>query len=346
MAMRSSSHGALKAFLALTLVAGCSEAAGPGQAASSVPVPDAGAKQRPAVVPDTPPPTGPQLLSASGLYDDVATKKLASGVREFVPRFALFSDGEEKKRFLALPPGATIDTTDMDVWKFPAGTKVWKEFWVEGRLIETRLLEKLPDDEWWMMAYVWRADGSDADASLLGVAKAAGTNHDVPSQLDCRKCHAGGHSAVLGVSAIQLSNGGAGLLSKFVADGLLSAPPSGEFEVPGNDVERAAFGYLHANCGHCHNEHTGLHNQSPLRLALKTTDKLASDTGAMKSVGVVARHIVPPDINQLIVPGAPDESQLFVRMAFRESWAMPPLGTKIGDLEGTTAVYRWIKALP
>ncbi len=42
-----------------------------------------------------------------------------------------------------LPPGATIDTSNMDEWTFPVGTKFWKEFVVAGVLTETRLLHKV-----------------------------------------------------------------------------------------------------------------------------------------------------------------------------------------------------------
>ncbi len=72
--------------------------------------------------------SGPMKLSQTGLYADFAARTLSPGVISFVPRYQLWSDGADKQRYLLLPPGSTIDTTEMDHWVFPIGTKAWKEF--------------------------------------------------------------------------------------------------------------------------------------------------------------------------------------------------------------------------
>ena len=56
--------------------------------------------------------------------------------------------------------GTTIDTSDMDHWKFPVGTKLWKEFTRDGTRVETRLITKLLADDtapgaWFYASYVW-----------------------------------------------------------------------------------------------------------------------------------------------------------------------------------------------
>ena len=51
-------------------------------------------------------------------------------------------DGAELGRYLLLPRGTTIDTSVMDQWVFPVGTKSWIEFRVGGKLVETRFLWK------------------------------------------------------------------------------------------------------------------------------------------------------------------------------------------------------------
>src|SRR5688572_13616865 len=81
----------------------------------------------------------PERLSASGLYSGPATESLAPDVRSFRPRFELWSDGASKRRFIWLPPGTQIETSDMDEWQFPVGTKLWKEFTRDGVRVETRL---------------------------------------------------------------------------------------------------------------------------------------------------------------------------------------------------------------
>jgi hypothetical protein len=293
--------------------------------------------------------TGPDRLSDTGLYADFGTRTLAPGVMAFSPRYPFWSDGAEKNRYLLLPPGTKIDTSEIDQWAFPIGTKVWKEFEVGGKLVETRMLWKKADlgaDGWWMSAYVWRADGSDADATVEGVPNVAGTTHDVPSQEDCMKCHMDVKDAVIGFSALQLSNGGSGLLSKLVADGLLTNPPAGEYEVPGTGVVKDTLAYLHANCAHCHNGRQRiLANQTPIRLNLRLSDTVAEQTLLYTTtIGTKMKHEMPGGIDTAVVKGQPDKSELWVRMTMRDFWAMPPLATKQVD-PAADVVRQWILSL-
>src|SRR5690606_25435071 len=127
------------------------------------------------------------LLSETGLYADVAQKQLAPWVQPFSPRFALWSDTADKERWVYLPECALIDSSDMDDWSFPVGTRLWKSFARDGILIETRLVQRTgtgPHD-WLMVAYAWRDDGSDADQVPLGLINAKGTAHDVPDEAGC-----------------------------------------------------------------------------------------------------------------------------------------------------------------
>src|SRR4051812_24839823 len=64
----------------------------------------------------------PDRLSATGLYRDPRSEALADGVRPFTPRFASWSDGATKRRWIYLPPRTQIDTRDPDAWNFPVGT--------------------------------------------------------------------------------------------------------------------------------------------------------------------------------------------------------------------------------
>jgi hypothetical protein len=146
----------------------------------------------------------PDRLSATGLYADTTAGTLAEGVYAFTPRFELWSDGAAKRRWIHLPPGTAIDTRDPDSWVFPEGTRLWKEFVRDGTRVETRLLFKHgPEPQAWTpVAYIW--DGDDARLAADGAANAAGTAHDVPSAAQCRGCHGGTRSSVLGFSAVQL----------------------------------------------------------------------------------------------------------------------------------------------
>ena len=72
------------------------------------------------------------------LRDPQARRRL----RAYAPRFPLYSDGTAKARYIKLPAGSPIDPTNKELWKFPVGTKIWKEFKTGDRILETRYLEK------------------------------------------------------------------------------------------------------------------------------------------------------------------------------------------------------------
>src|SRR4051812_6813468 len=93
----------------------------------------------------------PILLSQTGLYADIGSELVADGVLPFAPAFPLWSDGADKRRYVFLPPGQVIDSSRMDSWGFPEGTKLWKELTRDGVRIETRLLQKVgPDGADWV----------------------------------------------------------------------------------------------------------------------------------------------------------------------------------------------------
>lgn len=339
----------------LLIAIGCSPSTGSSDADGGTPI-DASEDGRRGPLDAGGPVDGPRLLSETGLYSNFAARTIAPGIIPFTPRYPLWSDGSEKQRYLYLPPGTKIDTTSMDDWSFPIGTKVWKEFTVDGKRVETRLLWKqaVGIEGWWMAAYVWRADGTDADAMPDGVPNALGTSHDVPSHDDCRNCHQDMSDVLAGVGAVQLSSpSGKGMLSELAASGWLTAPPAGEYQPPGAAPVQAALGYLHGNCGNCHNGRgRTLAQQTPLRLNMRVTDTTAEQTNAMTTtIGKKVKHVIAPDIDQIITPGNPDRSVLWLRMVTRDPKApvgesvMPPTSTKVVD-PAATVVRDWIANLP
>ena len=178
----------------------------------------------------------PARLSETGLYTDVGADTLAPGVMPYRPAFELWSDGASKRRWIALPPGTRIDTSDMDSWQFPVGTKLWKELARDGIRIETRLLQRTGprQGDWATMAYLWNDTNTEATAVPDGIEDARGTSHDIPAANECNGCHGGRPSRVLGFSAIQLSGDelpGMLALDELVKRDLLTAPPAGRLEL-------------------------------------------------------------------------------------------------------------------
>jgi hypothetical protein len=297
----------------------------------------------------------PALLSETGLYRDIALELNEADVRSFAPRYALWSDGAQKRRWFKLPKGKQIDTSDMDAWRFPVGTKAWKEFASQGVRVETRLIHKVSETRWVMVAYRWREDQSDADALPAGEDNALGTNHDVPSAALCERCHGDTGEPLLGVSAIQLSHeqGGETLLS-LKAMGLLSDPPAIAFQIPGGSAAEKALGYLHANCGHCHRPGTAAYLQILKRepktggpILWERTDALDSLEQTLGYRSTVGRpNSVLPDLH-IIEPGLPEESELVIRISQRGagSLQMPPVGTERVDGKGLRQVKDWVLSL-
>jgi hypothetical protein len=297
--------------------------------------------------------TAPASLADTGLYTAAGVR--AAAVQPYDVRFPLWADGANKGRFVYLPPCATVDTSDMDHWNFPVGTRFWKEFGQDGKLIETRLLHRFGSGEgdWLYATYGWdMAHPDDPSAARLvehGAPNAAGTLHDIPDPSACPSCHGKLPDRALGFSAIQLSHAQPGLNMQRLSDsGWLSVPARAGFDVPGTPVQKAALGYLHGNCGGCHNRQVDIPREDPmkLRLLVGQTDYATTDT-VLTTIGVPTINAYPELHGKpRIAPHAPESSAVFLRMSDRNKFPMPPLATKFSDLEGGDAVVEaWIESL-
>jgi hypothetical protein len=227
------------------------------------------------------------------------------------------------------------------------GKMLFKVFWVAGKRLETRLLWKTAENAWFRMAFVWNEDGTDAAASRRGERDAGGTMHDVPSRTACGECHDGARDVLLGVSAIQLSHDEAGVtLQALTDDAKLSHPPASDFRLP-NTREWNALGYLHANCGNCHNPASVTWDRLDLDLWLRT-DELSAPTATQSyetSVGVALTEL-GGDLQYRVAAGDAEHSGLLVRMMTRGSdKAMPPLASEVVDSDGVALVREWIDSL-
>lgn len=279
----------------------------------------------------------PGPLSAEGLYSDIASKTIAADARALSPSYVLWSDGAAKQRWMVLPPETTIDTSDMDHWQLPIGTKLFKEFAIGGRRVETRMIERLADtgdaDDYRFTPFVWLADQSDAVATPTGADNVDGNGHDVPSSELCITCHQSEPGRALGVSAVQLSGA--------LDDLPLSNRPDHSFRIP-----EPALGVLHANCGHCHNER-GVAPMQTLRFSVHDAGLAIEDTAPYRTtVGIGLTSWVGQGFDDRIVPGDPDASAIYYRMSQRgSSEQMPPIGTSDPDDEGRSMVRTWIQTL-
>jgi hypothetical protein len=306
----------------------------------------------------------PALLSDTGLRAAGGNDRVNDGVLAFAPQYPLWTDGARKRRWIRLPPGGTIDASDPDAWEFPVGTQLWKEFGYD-RPVETRLVERRADGTWIYATYLWRADGSDAelaadDGAVVEVAAAPGGRYVVPSRNDCRACHEGAAVPVLGFGALQLSPdrdplaphadpvmpgmvdlvslAAAGLIENLPA-ALLATPP--RVRAIGSQA-RAALGYLHGNCGHCHNAAGALDGLEML-LAQRADPGIDSVAATLDSLLGRSSRFRPAGAGTAQRISADGQHTLTLRMRTTNPFArMPPLGVQVVDDVGVSLVERWI----
>jgi hypothetical protein len=316
-------------------------------------------------------PVAPSLLSQTGLYEP-GSREPATGNRPFAPQYPLWSDGASKRRWVRLPEGATIDTTNVDGWEFPVGTRFWKEFQFGGRKVETRLLWRASAEGWVFASYAWNEEQTDAvlapDAGVPDVVEVApGRYHSIPSVADCRTCHDSARTEILGFDALQLSNdrdpnaphaealaADMVTLRTLVDEGRLrpsrpewvTDPP----RIAADDARtRAALGYLSANCGNCHNRQSSI---ASLGLNLKHSLKAKGEcTPALATSVNRTGHWLVPDApegeSKIIHGGRPELSALVYRARSRRpSSQMPPLGTMVRDQEAVDLLTGWVRDDP
>lgn len=217
-------------------------------------------------------PSGPPDLLSKTCYSAIKGSALPVEIMAYEPVYPLWTNGAAKLRHIYLPKNSKIDNSDPDNWVFPQGTILFKEFSLNGKRLETRILEKIGSgtgkDAWRASMYIWRADQSDAE--LITAEKEAAlkdnsnfvpshvdASYYLPSRTSCNTCHSGSADMALGFSSLQLS-GAANAKGHVDFEGLrfaklLTDLNAKENRIPGSLADQKAMGYIHANCASCHN---------------------------------------------------------------------------------------------
>ncbi len=306
-------------------------------------------------------PNHPLTLADTGLCMDLACTQISPMAKPYAPQYTLWSDGATKKRWIYLPAGAQIDTTNPNFWKFPVGTKLWKEFTRDGVRVETRLMMKLLADDatpgsWFFASYGWnQAQNATTEATPTGMMNANGTGHDIPSRQQCRRCHENTPGRVLGFQALSLDfqgqPGELDLDALVALNALTTNPPAAvggfHYPLPGNPVDKAAYGYMHANCGGCHNRTSSIYATTTLELRMDVTKLGATTTMPAYVTTVNVNGTVGGLTGPIVAPMNPAGSVIITRTTATTSPPrMPELGTEIVDPAGQTALTNWINQLP
>lgn len=309
---------------------------------------------------------GPEFLSDYGLYrGDMKDLEPAADVHGYEINAPLFSDYAFKKRLIRLPKGQKATYQPGEVFDFPEGTMLIKNFYYptdfrkpEGqrRLMETRLLV-LKEKKWEALTYVWNESQTDARLEVAGrVLPVSWTQEDgmlqkihyaVPDLNQCRGCHLKGDRIMpIGPSARQLNRGDQ--LADWQAHGMLdglpaagSIPKLASYEDVSVPIADRARSWLEINCAHCHRP-DGQGKTSGLHLSADVTSLLELGVGKPP----VAAGRGSGGRAYSIVPGNPDESILLYRIESTDPGVMmPEVGRKLVHKEGVDLVRQWILSM-
>jgi len=297
-----------------------------------------------------PAPDFPQTLSETGCVNPADPTRVVEGVIPFEVNHPLWSDGAQKRRWLAIPDSTSVDVDADGDFLFPVGTVLMKEFVVNGQRVETRLFMRHAD-EWAGYAYKWRADGSDADLIPSSeVVDAAGQDWEIPSRAACMQCHTQVAGRSLGPELGQLSRIAvypatgreAPQLATLAHIGILAADPGEVAPWPAMDdgtasVEDRVRTYLQVNCSQCHRPDGPGRGQMDFRSSIPFSEMGLCGEPEHGDLGVADTRIV--------TPGDPSKSILSLRMKDLGAYRMPPIGTAVVDEEGLAVIDEWITGL-
>jgi hypothetical protein len=299
----------------------------------------------------------PDTLAEVGIYPEAPDLSVvADGAIHYEPAWPLWSSGSDKHRFVVLPVGASVDTSDPDRWVFPVGTLLFKTFLyadgVDGcaRPVETRVIRKAEDGTWDYAVYGWDEAGMAASQLDLGepvpipVVGADGPfDHHVPARIECRACHESGVAEVLGFARLQLSvprvDGEDDQLEVLAASGVLSESNELDIIDDPDDGTRRVLGMFAGNCVHCHNGSGGPSSSFDLRHDVALANTVNHETESSASASGIR-----------IVPGSPETSILFLAFSGEtddpEVSAMPPMGVDVRDQAAIELLRAFILELP
>lgn len=305
----------------------------------------------------------PKHLDCTGLYKDADTEELADDLDLFTPVYPLWTDAAQKARWIYLPEGEKIDASDPANWKFPTGTRLWKEFRnPDGtRKIETRVFMKTEEGDWSYATYLWddagkRATRFDNGKELMVDGKA----YALPSHTQCNECHVGRRERVMGFDAVTLGLMGDGDREGLTLDQLVSSrriknfDGDTEYKIGPNpeSAESRALGWMHNNCG------VSCHNTNPNSKAYSTGMRLILDPAQLDGRATDDFLAIKTTIGQKaftltwqgetrVEPGAPEDSLLYRLITTRGNpkQQMPPLGTNYTDDVNVKIVKEWITGM-
>ncbi|MFO0750442.1 MAG: PQQ-dependent sugar dehydrogenase [Myxococcota bacterium] len=338
-------------------------------------VDDAGAVHA-LVRPATPAPTFPTTVRASGcLAPDATGHRAAAALVPYEVRAPLWSDGAEKRRYLALPGDETIGFTATGAWRFPVGTIFMKEFLLADAPAPRRATRrswrrassvKRSETQWDGFSYMWDRAGKDGflldGAEVAGYALAPGAvdaggasvhRHTFPDRAQCVLCHneVAGRALGLQTGRMNTDHDYDGFVENQLAamdyiglfgDPLPAAPDAlPRFPDPRDEsapLEARARAWLYANCAHRHTP-GAVGRRWPSTSATRRRSATPTPAGSSRSSSS-RRSPTRRSSTRATPTTARCSSGCRVAIGTRCS-----IATLIVDLPGVDVVRRWIDSL-
>ena len=288
----------------------------------------------------------PEQLSASGCFQQMDSQDPADGVIPYLVNSELWSDGANKARLFAIPDNSQFSLDENGDFIAPDGTVLVKHFYLDDRILETRLLMKHISG-WAGYSYEWNETGTEALLLEDGkeVAISGDYTHIFPSRGQCLECHTSAAGFSLGLETLQLNHSGDNFLQRLETLGYLADALPGDaldqalasLDDEDASIEDRARSYLHSNCSMCHRP------GGPIAAIDLRYNTALADTGLCQQVPNYGNLGVSGA--RLLLPGDSERSVLSLRMRDNGNFRMPPLASQLVDDDAVAIINQWINGL-
>ncbi len=321
----------------------------------------------------------PQLLSQTGAFTNLATLTPTAGLMPYEVNSPLWSDGAEKKRWIAIPNNGSHDTaaervtySDNGAWLFPVGTVVVKHFALPVdernpaivKPLETRFFVHGSDGVWYGVTYRWNEAGTDAVLLVggasrdLSITQTDGSTRvqrwDFPSRSDCRTCHTERADNVLGVRSYQLARDmiypltgrRSNQLETWNSIGIFGAsfgarnPLTVPAAVDPHDPHASQDQRVKSYlASNCS------HCHHPTGVSANFNASFETPLANQNIIGGLINRPINSPADRVIVPDDLADSVMHGRMSVVGANQMPPLGKNVVDEKAVVLLTDWIKGM-
>ncbi len=324
--------------------------------------------------------TMPPVLSATGVFRDIARRTPDDGLIPYQLNAPMWSDGATASYYLAVPNRGDVITPDQQIrlrptnsWKFPDGTVFVKNFdlvvdethpQVPPRRLETQILVRDINGGVYGVTYKWRPDNQDADLLTAGlnedilITNATGVRTQTwyyASPADCLTCHTPNAGYVLGVNTRQL-NGRFTYSATGISDNQIRTfNRLGLFSPAINETQIAGYAKLSPLTDANASLEDRVRSYLDVNCAQCHRPGGVANFDARFDTPATRRHIVnaPAMVTLglanpcIVMPGDTARSVLYQRLtSLVPTVKMPPLARNRVDAEAARVIRDWINQLP